>query len=200
MNITPKKNKKGFTLIELLVVIGILVVLATVVVLVLNPAEIFRQARDSKRISDLETLRSAITFYLSTIGSPNLFDDTGCNSNGASGSVSNNGDVAATLTRVDGTGWLPLDFTTDANDVANPYGSPLSALPVDPNQILDDGDFFYQFDCSDDGTFRLSMLPESARYGEGGPDDITTNDGGDQTDRYETGTCLDNTSNACGFD
>ncbi|MBI2025133.1 MAG: prepilin-type N-terminal cleavage/methylation domain-containing protein, partial [Candidatus Harrisonbacteria bacterium] len=32
----------GFTLIELLVVIGILAILATVAVLVINPAELFR--------------------------------------------------------------------------------------------------------------------------------------------------------------
>ena len=32
--------KKGFTLIELVIVIGILAILATVVVLVLNPAQL----------------------------------------------------------------------------------------------------------------------------------------------------------------
>ncbi|MGC9603563.1 MAG: type II secretion system protein, partial [Minisyncoccia bacterium] len=41
----------GFTLIELLVVIGILGTLATAVVLVLNPAQLLAQARDSTRLS-----------------------------------------------------------------------------------------------------------------------------------------------------
>lgn len=40
-------NRKGFTLIELLIVIGILAVLATAVIMVLNPAELLKQARDS---------------------------------------------------------------------------------------------------------------------------------------------------------
>jgi prepilin-type N-terminal cleavage/methylation domain-containing protein len=48
--------KAGFTLIELLIVIGILAILATVVVLVLNPTEMFKQARDSQRLSETDAL------------------------------------------------------------------------------------------------------------------------------------------------
>ncbi len=57
---------KGFTLIELLIVIAILAILATAVVLVLNPAQILAQARDSQRISDLSSVKSAIALYLAT--------------------------------------------------------------------------------------------------------------------------------------
>ncbi|KKU14411.1 MAG: hypothetical protein UX23_C0018G0001, partial [Parcubacteria group bacterium GW2011_GWB1_45_9] len=52
--------KKGFTLIELLIVIGLLAILSTVAVLVINPAELLRQARDSQRVSDLGTVHSAL--------------------------------------------------------------------------------------------------------------------------------------------
>src|SRR6185295_19362965 len=60
------KAKQGFTLIELLIVIGILAVLATLTVLVLNPAELFKQARDSQRIADLDTIRDAIVYIQGT--------------------------------------------------------------------------------------------------------------------------------------
>ncbi|MDD4931154.1 MAG: prepilin-type N-terminal cleavage/methylation domain-containing protein, partial [Candidatus Colwellbacteria bacterium] len=44
---------KSFTLVELLIVIAILAVLAAAVVVVLNPAELLAQARDSQRSTDL---------------------------------------------------------------------------------------------------------------------------------------------------
>jgi prepilin-type N-terminal cleavage/methylation domain-containing protein len=59
-----KGTKKGFTLIELLVVIAIIAILSVVVVLTLNPAEMLRRSRDSNRISDLATIKSAISLYL----------------------------------------------------------------------------------------------------------------------------------------
>jgi prepilin-type N-terminal cleavage/methylation domain-containing protein len=62
--------KAGFTLIELLVVIAIIAVLSVVVILSLNPAELLRQARDSNRISDMATLKSAISLYLADVTSP----------------------------------------------------------------------------------------------------------------------------------
>ena len=70
------KLKKGFTLIELLIVIGILAVLATVTVLVLNPAELFRQARDSQRLADLGAVRGALGLYVTTVSSPDIESGT----------------------------------------------------------------------------------------------------------------------------
>src|ERR1700735_5458636 len=57
------KNRSGFTLIELLVVIAIIAILSVVVVLTLNPAELLRQARDSNRVSDFATIKSAMGLY-----------------------------------------------------------------------------------------------------------------------------------------
>lgn len=65
-------NRKGFTLIELLIVIAIIAVLSVVVILSLNPAELLRQARDSNRISDMATMKSAISLYLADVSSPYL--------------------------------------------------------------------------------------------------------------------------------
>src|SRR3989344_9540192 len=70
------KQVKGFTLIELLIVIGIIAILATVVILTLNPAELLRQARDTTRISDLDTMRSALSLYLADVSSPRLGTST----------------------------------------------------------------------------------------------------------------------------
>ncbi len=48
------RSRESFTLIELLVVIAILAVLATAVVLVLNPSQLLAQGRDSTRLSDCD--------------------------------------------------------------------------------------------------------------------------------------------------
>jgi prepilin-type N-terminal cleavage/methylation domain-containing protein len=57
------KSRSGFTLIELLVVIAIIAILAVVVILTLNPAELLRQARDSNRVSDMATIKSAESLF-----------------------------------------------------------------------------------------------------------------------------------------
>ncbi len=51
---------KGFTLIELLVVIGIIAVLATIVIIAINPARQFAQARDIQRTSHVNSILNAI--------------------------------------------------------------------------------------------------------------------------------------------
>ncbi len=53
-------SEKGFTLIEILVVIGIIAILATVVIIAINPARQFAQARDSQRVSNLNAILNAI--------------------------------------------------------------------------------------------------------------------------------------------
>ncbi len=54
-------NKKGFTLIELLVVIAIIGLLSTLAVVALGNAR--ENARDSKRLSDLKQLQTALEVY-----------------------------------------------------------------------------------------------------------------------------------------
>ncbi len=57
-------NKKGFTLIELLIVIGIIAILAAALIVGLNPAERFTQARNATRWSHLNGMANQVMAYM----------------------------------------------------------------------------------------------------------------------------------------
>jgi len=191
-----KSASKGFTLIELLIVIGILAVLATVTLLVLNPAQMFAQARDSQRISDLNTIKSAISLYLSTAATPTLGATCGTNFWGTIGTSTENLGLstrtfigATETTTVGSTGWVPVPLDTMSG------GSPISSLPLDPTGISNGSNNTfaqaYYYACSSTQmTFKLFGNMESSRYTSGGPDDKESTDGGVVDWLYETGTNL----------
>lgn len=58
------KSLRAFTLIEILLAIGIIAVLATVVVVSLDPISRFRDARDARRLSDIQSILSAVHQYV----------------------------------------------------------------------------------------------------------------------------------------
>ena len=182
--------KKGFTLIELLIVIGILAVLATATVLVLNPAQLFAQARDSQRLSDLGALKSAVSYYLSTAATTAMApggagNTCGTNYWGTVASAAENFTGApAQSTQVaratNGTGWLPINFGDSSG------GSPLSVLPIDPvNPNTATQSYTYQCNAAAK-TYEINAKMESTRYTTA-PDDVQGPDGGDQTSVYEVG-------------
>jgi prepilin-type N-terminal cleavage/methylation domain-containing protein len=67
-----KKSKEGFTLLELLIVITIIAILSVALVFVLNPAETLAKSRDTQRMSDLSTLKTALGIYLTSSSTPQL--------------------------------------------------------------------------------------------------------------------------------
>ncbi len=54
------KQRRGFTLIEILIVIGLIAVLAGVLIVALNPARQFSQARNAQRWNNIDTILSAV--------------------------------------------------------------------------------------------------------------------------------------------
>jgi len=188
--------KKGFTLIELLIVIGILAVLATITVLVLNPAQLFAQARDSQRISDLNSTKSAITLYLTTVKSGVDLGDAsanftcGTNFSATVDGVASTFAVATTAVTtghdgvftVTGLGWVPVNLASTTG------GAPIPVLPRDP---VNDATYHYLYSCNNTArTFELNSMMESERYANGGADDVENTDGGDDENVYEVGTNL----------
>lgn len=70
-------NKKGFTLLELLIVISIIAILSVILIVALNPAETLRKARDTQRLSDTGSLKTALGIYVTSISSPQLDGTSG---------------------------------------------------------------------------------------------------------------------------
>lgn len=193
------KTQKGFTLIELLVVIAIIAILAVVVVLTLNPAELLRQARDSNRISDFATLKSALSLYSTDVatttamngGTNNLFTaDTGISTTmttyiatttGGWGFLGGEAAVTTNASRsVGGTGWIPVNLNLISS------GAPIATYPVDPTNL---GQQAYLYAASST-TFKLTTQMESVKYKNNGTGDVQTNDGGNSVYAYEQGTNL----------
>jgi len=128
--------------------------------------ELLKQTRDAQRISNLEALKATINLYLNLVGKP----FTNCI---AGKEYSSNKGTNA----VDGTGWLPLDFTKISG------GSPLMELSVDPQNT--EG-FIYRFACDPQNlTFEFNAKMESDEYKK-----MASDDGGDNPNIYEIGTSL----------
>lgn len=200
------RGKKGFTLIELLIVIGILAILAAVTLVALNPAELLRRSRDSRRLSDLDSIRSALTLYLADAASPLLdgvnnelcVDGTGSDTLWISGTPITGTPVAgytassSTSGNVSGTGWIPVNLSV------LPGGPSLSKYPIDPNQSTsgtnDTNPRYYSYVCRKSPlAFTLYANMESDLYKSGGNQDTESNtkDGGRLNSVYEVGSAVD---------
>lgn len=184
MSLVNDKNR-GFTLIELLIVIAILAVLAVAVVVVLNPAELLKQARDSNRISDLGSIDKALSIYFYDRALTSYTATTTCTVGITFPGLSSGTCGTNASTSITGGGWVVADLSLISID------SPLSRLPLDP---VNNTDNYYAYKGSSTvGKYELDANMESSKYSSGGASDVESNDGGDMTTWYEVGTALSQT-------
>jgi len=58
-----RKRYEGFSLIEILVVVALIIILATITIVAINPGKNFRDTRDAQRSADVNAILSAVTQY-----------------------------------------------------------------------------------------------------------------------------------------
>jgi len=108
-------SREGFTLIELLLVIGIIAILASIVIVAINPTKQMGDARNAQRRSDVNTILNAVYQY----AIDNNGTMPGCLAAGSGGSICLKGSACEGVT-----GGCDLDALTTSYIVD---------LPKDPS-------------------------------------------------------------------
>ncbi|HEY4500144.1 MAG TPA: LamG-like jellyroll fold domain-containing protein [Candidatus Paceibacterota bacterium] len=185
------RRNAGFTLLELLIVIGILGVLGTVAVLILNPGQLFNQSRDANRISEINSINKAIVIYKALggkqYGNPNTIYISVPDSSSSCANLNlptlpigwlYNCRPESEFRNLNGTGWIPINFTSIS------AGSPFSALPIDPINSPQKN-LYYAYVTGGDviESWALTTLLQSEKYLQ----KTAATDSGNDPARFETG-------------
>ena len=159
----------GFTLIELLVVIAIIAIITGVAIFLINPIELIARSRDATRLQDLSGIQKAIDTALTDSQS-----GTSILCQGSPPCSGSSYPVGADTRKNDGTGWVKVNFSAGSNIT-------VSTLPIDPQNNSTN---LYSY-SSDGTTYELNAILESLQQ-----KDKMQNDGGNNNNKYESGTSL----------
>jgi len=119
------KKTKGFTLIELLVVIVIIAVLAVTVYVALDPAKRIKDAKDSRRLTDLESVLTAVHEY--------IVDNKGKLPTGLTTNMTEKQiGTAVTGCNTVNNGGCAVVSSPDCVDLTTPMAKYLKTMPMDP--------------------------------------------------------------------
>ena len=174
-----KAINKGFTLIELLVVVAIIAILALVVLLALNPVELARRSRDSRRLSDMSTLRKAIDLSLADGKTLSVYTNTTAAA-GALDSTSLTNLVGMDISKYLST--IPQDPMFNAAAATLVTDGTLCTTATPGTASILAGSMVYTFE-SDGSTYELNSYLESKDNCA-----AAANDGGNAGGVYELGT------------
>lgn len=117
--------KKGFTLIELLVVIVILSVLAVTVFVALNPAKRIKDAKDDRRLVDMDSILTAVH--------ASIVDNKGSLPTGLTTGMSEKQLGTAVTGCALATGGCSVAGDGDCVNLTTPMDKYLKTLPIDPD-------------------------------------------------------------------